>query len=258
MCARVTLLSLEELQDVIGQIENQYGSPEDSLAEHWPVGEQYANGMAASQQRRSARAISDDLCFIRPEARPGSTVTALVPQKKVEIENGLSSTIDTVELIWGIQAFWLTKKQGQSKLVFNTRVESALGNSKLWKEPMLHGRCVFPVSSFFESHTSEVSIHPRTGKSEKRVYEFSSQSGEPLLLAGLSDSGRLSVVTTEPNDVVRAIHPRMPLILSFEEVPTWLGGSLDELGALADCSDVELHAKPEVQNRLDAPQLSLF
>lgn len=142
------------------------------------------------------------------------------------------------------------------RLVFNTRIESALGGSGLWSGPIREGRCVLPVAAFFEPHGSETAPSPRTGRRVKRQYEFTSPDGEPLLLASVAWSGRLSVVTTEPNASVAPVHPRMPLALRFEEVRTWLDG---DFPTLAGRSRPDLLAYPE-DGELDGgpEQLSLF
>jgi putative SOS response-associated peptidase YedK len=60
---------------------------------------------------------------------------------------------------------------------------------------------------------------------------FKLKSGEPFAFSGLWDSwkqpdGNLlrtyTIITTEPNDVLRPIHNRMPVMLSNDDALTWL------------------------------------
>ena len=65
----------------------------------------------------------------------------------------------------------------------------------------------------------------------KSSHAFKLKSGEPFAFAGLWDSwkqpdGNLlrtyTIVTTEPNDVLRPIHNRMPVMLSNDDAQKWL------------------------------------
>lgn len=60
---------------------------------------------------------------------------------------------------------------------------------------------------------------------------FKLKSGEPFAFAGLWDSWKqpdgsllrtYTIVTTEPNDVLRPIHNRMPVMLSNDDAQKWL------------------------------------
>lgn len=163
----------------------------------------------------------------RAQARPGSELQAIAP-------SGDGLTIKP--FTWGFEAPW------GKKLIFNTRIESALGDTRMWAQAIREGRCVLPVATFFEPHGSETSTSPRTGRPMKRQYEFAAPGGEPMLLASIQQEGRLSVVTTDPNASVSPIHKRMPLVLRFQEVRTWLEG---DYASLADRSGFELLAHPE-------------
>lgn len=178
----------------------------------------------------------------RPHARPGSPV--LLFGRRADADE-----FEIGEATWGFQPEWGTKP------VFNTRIESALGGSGMWREPIQNGRCIIPAAAFYEPHATEISRSARTGRPIKRQYRFSLPSEEPLLLAGVQEAGHCSVVTCAPNRWVSPVHDRMPLVLRFEEVPTWLS---PDWPALADRSDVELQAAPETQGKSESDQLTLF
>ena len=177
----------------------------------------------------------------RSQARPGSPVQAITPD-----ERECGPELEIVSLTWGFDAPF-----GKG-LVFNTRIESALDGSRMWRDALREGRCIMPVASFFEPHLSETTRSPRTGRPAKRQYEFRDAQGAPLLLAGVQQNGRLSIVTAEPNASVAPIHARMPLVLRFEEAPQWLEGNILPF---ADRSRIELEAHPEDEGDV---QMSLF
>lgn len=178
----------------------------------------------------------------RPHAFPGSTVSLLAPDD--------AGSIGIAQATWGFETAW------SKRLVFNTRVESALDGTALWRDAIQTGRCIIPVASFFEPHASETVPSPRTGRAMKRPYEFTDPTGAPLLLAGLVADDRCSIVTCEPNKWVAPVHNRMPLVMRFQEVATWFS---PDWPLLADRSDFDLRVQPE---QLHAPepdsQLSLF
>ena len=116
------------------------------------------------------------------------------------------------------QAIWGFEPEYAKRIVFNTRIESALAGSPMWREPIQNGRCIIPAAAFYEPHATETVRSPKTGRPVKRQYRFALPGDEPLLLAGVQQDGRCSVVTCEPNRWMLPIHDRMPLILRFEEV----------------------------------------
>ena len=186
---------------------------------------------AVERHAGQAPLLDPELRAQRSQARPASEVHALKPQ---------GTHLEIAPFTWGFPL-----KDGK-KLVFNTRIESALEGSPLWARALREGRCILPVASFFEPHATELSTSPKTGRPVKRQYEFTGDDDRaPLLLAGVGDGGRLSIVTTEPNAHVAPIHPRMPLVLRFEEVEAWLYGNYNDFAALADRSRVSLAAQPE-------------
>ena len=201
----------------------------------------------AVEGRAAARALRADAA--RGEAFPGSSVTAIRRAGEKLAVDGLH---------WGFPAEW------SKGTVFNTRLESALADSPMWRDAIREGRCIIPAAAFYEPHRTEKATSPRTGKPIKRPYLFHDKNGMPLLFAGVASQGNCSIVTCEPNRWVAPVHPRMPLALRFEEVPLWLEGGLPDLGRLADRSGIELTSSPELElanSESDNPepdQLMLF
>ena len=82
--------------------------------------------------------------------------------------------------------------------------------------------------------------------------------GEPFLFAGLYQMekdasgmppGRSVIVTTQPNDVVKPIHNRMPAILLPEHVATWLDPATDR-------EDLRSVPEPYPADRMETWQVS--
>nr|WP_239442884.1 SOS response-associated peptidase family protein [Gordonibacter sp. An230] len=169
----------------------------------------------------------------RPSARhdafPSSVVTLIVP-------TGFGTQLAVADMTWGYQVPW---KKG---VVFNTRIETALGSSSnMWRVSLERRRCLVPAWSFFESHATETVPSPRTGKPMRRLYSFARADGTPLILAGIHEAGRFSLVTTEPSTVVAPVHDRMPLALSADGAALWLVG---DFATLLDLDSPALEAEP--------------
>ena len=154
------------------------------------------------------------------------------------------------ELTWGFDG-----APGTKGLVFNTRLDTALAHlgrgHGMWARPLAHGRCLVPVRRFFETWTIRP---PRRGAQVC----FESPEHGVLLLAGVWDRDRVSIVTTEPNEDVGRVHSRMPLVIGPGESGVWLG---PDFATLADRSRVRLVATPEeapVPRPTQAAQPTLF
>lgn len=161
-----------------------------------------------------------------PDAYPGTQLPLFVPNKQGELEARM--------LTWGFR-----QPGGASKLVFNTRIETALSQAQsgrgLWHGPILTGRCLVPVRRFYESWTREP---PRRGAQ----VGFTLPRHTVFLLAGVYEDERFSIVTTTPNADVAPIHSRMPLVLAPGESRVWLG---PDFARLANRDAIELAALPE-------------
>ncbi|WP_419806674.1 SOS response-associated peptidase family protein [Terriglobus sp.] len=72
---------------------------------------------------------------------------------------------------------------------------------------------------------------PKEGKPPKQPYALELSSGTPLLLRDSGDAWKdkdghwlqsFAIVTTEANELISRIHPRMPVILHSRDYDRWL------------------------------------
>jgi putative SOS response-associated peptidase YedK len=101
----------------------------------------------------------------------------------------------------------------------NARAETA------WQKPSFRDafaqrRCLVPATGFYEWQ--------RTG-ARKRPWVFTLASGAPFAFAGLWEPpaheaapATFTILTTEPNDLARTVHDRMPVILPHDAWEPWL------------------------------------
>jgi putative SOS response-associated peptidase YedK len=97
--------------------------------------------------------------------------------------------------------------------VINARAETA-ASRPAFRKAFSCRRCLVPADGFYE-----------WSRSPKLPYRFAAVAGGLFAFAGLWDSRDFVILTTAADAVVRAIHPRMPVILAREAEGPWLDPS---------------------------------
>jgi putative SOS response-associated peptidase YedK len=127
----------------------------------------------------------------------------------------------TVELFrWGLIPWWVKDPAIGNKMI-NARGET-LAEKPAFRDLLGKRRCLVLADGFYEWRKEGKGKVPMRSKLK---------SGEPFVFAGLWDSWKqpdgsllctYTIVTTEPNDVLRPIHNRMPVMLSNDDALKWL------------------------------------
>jgi len=174
--------------------------------------------------RNILRAEKHDSIFASYEhAYPKSEVPVLIAQN-----NNLEIQTKT----WGYPVAW------QKEVLFNTKIETALGSKQsMWDDSIQHRRLIIPSFGFFEPHKKDTHLSPKTGKPIKDQYYFQRPDSDIVWIAGVFKDNYFSIMTTTPNDWIKNIHQRMPLVLRTEELSIWLSG---DYSTLANRDEVEL------------------
>lgn len=184
--------------------------------------------------------LDADLPARRSDAFPRSSVPVVVADDANRLQPAL--------LVWGYLV------PGRPDPVFNARIETAAA-TPLWRESLAQRRCIVPARAFFEPHRTETALSPRTGKAVRQLYRFSPRDNAMLLMAGIWQDERFSILTTAPDESVALVHDRMPLTLAPRDARTWLFG--DSAG-MADRLSPPLRAEPLLPPAPQHRQLNLF
>jgi putative SOS response-associated peptidase YedK len=131
------------------------------------------------------------------------------------------------EMRWGIPTPVKSARPGAEPLmknVVNSREDKLKGWP--WLDAFQKRRCLIPASSFFEW----IKIGGRN-----TPLRFARPDLEIIWIAGIwqenQDHGECySMITTEPNGVVRPVHDRMPAVLTDEQILPYLAHELHEFG----------------------------
>ena len=128
--------------------------------------------------------------------------------------------IKTTFMLWGFISPWIKDPFDKKKpRPFNARSET-LEEKKLFRSSWKHKRCLIPSSGFFEKN-----------------YLIRKQNCETFWLGGIwskwisTDGVELEsccVLTTEPNELVKPLHHRMPVIIPNGYEQQWIEQVKDE------------------------------
>ena len=126
-------------------------------------------------------------------------------------------------LWWGLIPYWVKDDNGGCKPI-NAKAETA-ASLPSFREAYRRRRCLLPIDNFFEWKAIK-------GAKAKQPFAIGMKSGEPFALAAIWENWQrpttgewartFCVITTAANELVSAIHDRMPVILAAEDYDRWL------------------------------------
>lgn len=161
---------------------------------------------------------------------------------------------------WGLIPHW-TKDPTIGNRMINARAETA-AEKPAFREAMKRQRCLVPCTGFYEWKV----LNPGAKKPAKQPYYIRRHDNGVFAFAGLWDRWRspdgeavdsFTILTTEPNELMRELHDRMPVIIPRDEYGAWLDHQLLDAERLATllrpCPAGELVAHP-VSTRVNNPR----
>ena len=147
-------------------------------------------------------------------------------------------------LTWGLMPSWA--KSDTKARPFNARAE-AISTNGMFRQAFERRRCLIPADGFFEWKGDKPNKQPLfIHRPDDGVFAFAGlwerwKSGDS---AQALDT--CTIITTEPNDLMRPIHNRMPVILQREDYALWLDRNTPkkQLSKLLRSYDGRLDAYP--------------
>ncbi|RRA50468.1 SOS response-associated peptidase [Acidipila sp. EB88] len=177
-------------------------------------GRYYRAGDKQEIAERFRAEFSDDTLY----AAPGYNIAPTTTQPVIR----LSRETDRREIVpmrWGLVGH-NSSGPDPKRSTFNARSET-IEKSPLWRVPFRRRRCLVPLSGFYEWR-----------KPERTAFRFGLKAEPLFALAGLWDAWQnpsdgswlqsFTIVTTEANELMSAVHDRMPVILRPADYTRWL------------------------------------
>jgi len=132
-------------------------------------------------------------------------------------------------LRWGLVPFWSKDPKSGPPLI-NARADT-VRTKPAFRAAFKSRRCLVPMSGFYEWSTVGTTKQP---------YHIAMKDDRPFAIAGLWESwtgdGKtvesVTMITTDPNEVLQPFHDRMPVVIAPAEYDTWLSGTPDEAADL--------------------------
>jgi putative SOS response-associated peptidase YedK len=135
-------------------------------------------------------------------------------------------------LRWGLIPVWAKEPSIGYKMI-NARSET-ITEKPSYRSAFKKRRCLVPVSHFYEWQ--------KAGKT-KQPFAITMADGKPFTIAGIWESWTspggqsvesVALLTTEPNELMKAIHDRMPVILPASVYDVWLDPKNENVESLKE------------------------
>lgn len=175
---------------------------------------------------------------VREDIRPNYNAA---PTQTMPIVSGDGLTL----MRWGLIPKWAKDEKIGYKL-FNARSESIF-EKPIWKNIIKRKRCLVPANGFYEWQKRDDGKQPFFIRPKSETIFSFAGLWETWNHAGKAWS-TYSILTTEPNKEMSAIHNRMPVILDPADEDQWLAADTQP--------DIEALLNPYADNSLVAYEVS--
>jgi len=172
--------------------------------------------------KSSARDLAEAFPWLELPSSGMSPRYNVAPSQAVPaVRNDGSRRIEPLR--WGLVPFFARDPSIGDRMI-NARSETA-AEKPAFREAFRHRRCLVFADGFYEWRENP-------GRRAKTPMYVQVEDGRPFAFAGLWESWRgpgedeplrsCTILTTEPNERLRAIHDRMPVILREGDVERWI------------------------------------
>jgi putative SOS response-associated peptidase YedK len=154
----------------------------------------------------------------------------IAPSQPVAVVRRLPDNSDRklAMLRWGLIPAWV-KDSASGAQPINAKAETA-AERPMFRDAFRRRRCLVPADGFYEWRQED--------KRKQPIY-ICMKDREPFAFAGLwehweNQDGQAiescTILTTEPNDLLKPIHNRMPVILDPKDYDLWLDPNIRDAG----------------------------
>lgn len=159
----------------------------------------------------------------------------IAPSQQIPViitENGKRKVI---LMRWGLVPFWAKDTSIGNKMI-NARAET-IAEKPAFRQAVKKRRCLIPTNGFYE--------WKKEGATKTPMWIYP-RGQAPFAFAGIWESWHpegkeeetllsASILTTEPNDFMKSIHNRMPVIPTDQAIDLWMDPEVTEVAKLQPC-----------------------
>ncbi len=149
----------------------------------------------------------------------------IAPTQQIPVVRQTAAGRELTEVRWGLIPSWAKDAKIGASLI-NARSET-VAEKPAFRSAIKRRRCLIPADGFFE--------WIKVGKQKQPVYCHRRDDGL-FAFAGLwerwGEVESCTILTGEPNALMRQYHDRMPVILGAEDFAAWLDPQNDDPGSL--------------------------
>ena len=200
--------------------------------------------------QKSERRIIAEEFYVQEFVDPLVVSYNVAPGQTAGVILGAKGGNEYARYRWGLVPSWAKDPVIGNRMI-NARSET-IAEKPSYRSAFRKRRCLVPVDGFYE--------WKKDGKL-KVPFFIHQQSGRPFSLAGLweswndPDGKRLltfTIITTDANERLRALHERMPVIIPPGARKLWLDGSAEDMKPLFDL------LRPSEEKLLDYYEVTRF
>lgn len=176
----------------------------------------------------------------RYNAAPGQSIPVIVAKDDKRY---------LTNMFWGFIPPWGEKTDGSIISQANIR-DDTIARNRFFRERLLTSRCVIVADGFYEWKRPKGYEHLMRGeklpKGVKKIpYRITLKDKKLFALAGLwrsieNEKKKIvttGIITTNPNELMKTIHDRMPVILSDSDLKVWLETEVKDFDLLFNLLD---------------------
>ncbi len=147
----------------------------------------------------------------------------VAPTQQVLVARERDGILSGVAMRWGLIPSWAKDKKIAQ---INARADTA-ATKPMFRAAFKKRRCLILADGYYEW---------KKAGAKKQPYLYRMKNEQPFTFAGLwetwSDEGEpiesCTILTTDANDLAKAVHDRMPVILAGEDALAWLDPAVDD------------------------------
>lgn len=154
----------------------------------------------------------------------------IAPSQNILAVVGNRGQREPIMLKWGLIPSWAKDKSIGNKMI-NARGET-VDVKPSFSRLLKTRRCLIPADGFYEwKSNNDQKIPMRIIKKDKGIFSLAGLWDEWVSPEGIRIQS-CTIITTSPNELIREVHHRMPVILTPQGEDAWLDSSITDTGLL--------------------------